>query len=54
MYVFPKTDCVYVTTYSYLSNSRTGWNNRTGGKVFEKLINVQDGINVQVGKWLKS
>ena len=32
------------------SNNPVGWNNSAGGTFSEKAINVQDGINMQVGQ----
>ena len=39
--------------YSRVPNKRVGWNKRVGGKILEKVINVQVGINVQEGNFGK-
>ena len=37
---------------SHLSNTRGGWNKRGGEAKFAKSLNVEAGINVEVGKYL--
>ena len=39
--------------YSHLSNSRGGWNKRGGGAKVAKSINMDVGINVEGGIFLK-
>ena len=38
--------------YSHLSNNRGGWNKREGSAKVAKSINMEIGINVEVGKCL--
>ena len=40
--------------YSHLSNNRGGWNKREGGAKAAKSINVEVGIIVEVGIFLKN
>ena len=39
--------------YSHLSNKRGGWNKRGGGAKVAKLLNMEGGINVEAGHFLK-
>ena len=38
--------------YSHLSNNRGGWNKRGGEAYIAKSLNVEAGINLEVGKYL--
>ena len=38
--------------YSHLSNNRGGWNKRGGEAQIAQSLNVDAGINVEVGKYL--
>ena len=40
------------TKYSHLSNKRRGWNKRGGEAKIAKSLNMEAGINVEVGKYL--
>ena len=41
-----------VSSYSHLSNNCGGWNKREGEAKIAKSLNVEAGINMEVGKYL--
>ena len=40
--------------YSHLSNNRGGWNKRGGEAKIAKSLNMEAGINVEIGKYFRN
>ena len=49
----PHPNSRLLSRYSHLFNKRGAWNKRGGGAKVAKLLNVEGGINVEAGHFLK-
>ena len=47
-----KSIFINIFAYPHLSNNRGGWNKRGGEAKFAKSLNMEAGINGEVGKYL--